>query len=321
MRDETRAEYRRDLERYAFRFFGQRKLSQLGRADVVKFVAWLCDQPGKRKGSRLSDQSVRRIVAPLKVCLASAHDEELIRANPAQGVRLPKRQAIDHEDEQDARPLTRPQLDAFLQIVNPRHRLLFQFLAETGLRWGEVAGLEWRHVELDGSRPVVKVRQRLRHGKLGPPKSKYARRTVPLSFGLVRALRIARGVSGDQEPVFANRYGGRLDHSLMTRDVLKPAREELDLPWVGFHTFRHTSASMLFQAGRNAVQVQRWLGHHKASFTLDTYIHLMDDGLGEPLDLAGGVNRVQTEASESERNADPLQGDEAALLSEIAEAA
>jgi integrase len=44
------------------------------------------------------------------------------------------------------------------------------------------------------------------------------------------------------------------------------------------------TASVLFQAGRNAVQVQRWLGHHKASFTLDTYIHLLDDGLGEALD-------------------------------------
>jgi hypothetical protein len=36
-------------------------------------------------------------------------------------------------------------------------------------------------------------------------------------------------------------------------------------------------------------QVQRWLGHHSASFTLDTYVHLLDNHLGEPLQAAGVV--------------------------------
>jgi hypothetical protein len=35
--------------------------------------------------------------------------------------------------------------------------------------------------------------------------------------------------------------------------------------------------------GRNVVQVQRWLGHHSPSFTLDTYVHLLDSDLGDPL--------------------------------------
>jgi len=41
-------------------------------------------------------------------------------------------------------------------------------------------------------------------------------------------------------------------------------------------------ACRLFAEGRNAVQVQRWLGHHWASFTLD-YVHQLDSDLGEPL--------------------------------------
>ena len=53
----------------------------------------------------------------------------------------------------------------------------------------------------------------------------------------------------------------------------------------GFHTFRHTVASRLFAEGRNAVQVQRWLGHHSPAFTLSTYVHLLDADLGEPLTL------------------------------------
>ena len=58
------------------------------------------------------------------------------------------------------------------------------------------------------------------------------------------------------------------------------------MEWARCHTFRHTVASRLFAEGRNAVQVQRWLGHHAASFTLDTYVHLLDGDLGMPLEAA-----------------------------------
>ena len=40
----------------------------------------------------------------------------------------------------------------------------------------------------------------------------------------------------------------------------------------------------MFAAGHNAVKVQRWLGHHSPSFTLDTYVHLLDGDIGEPLE-------------------------------------
>ena len=61
--------------------------------------------------------------------------------------------------------------------------------------------------------------------------------------------------------------------------------EEAGAPWAGFHTLRHTCASILFESGRNIRQVQRWLGHHSPSFTLDTYVHLLDEGIGEGLAL------------------------------------
>ncbi len=59
----------------------------------------------------------------------------------------------------------------------------------------------------------------------------------------------------------------------------------------GFHSFRHTCASMLIADGRNIVQVSRWLGHHSPSFTLDVYAHLMDEGVGEALELASVAAR------------------------------
>lgn len=50
---------------------------------------------------------------------------------------------------------------------------------------------------------------------------------------------------------------------------------------------------MLFAQGRNAVQVQRWLGHHSPAFTLATYVHLLDGDLGKPLEIGAGSSSRQ----------------------------
>ena len=80
--------------------------------------------------------------------------------------------------------------------------------------------------------------------------------------------------------------------------------------WVGFHTFRHTCATMLFRSGWNAVHVQRFLGHHKPSFTLDTYVHLLDADLPEPPSMLG--NSGATRPPETDRDVTPPLGDELA---------
>jgi len=58
---------------------------------------------------------------------------------------------------------------------------------------------------------------------------------------------------------------------------------------MSFHTFRHTCASLLFEAGRNVKQVQAWLGHADPGFTLKTYIHLMESGVGNAVFLDTAV--------------------------------
>ncbi|MEX2646089.1 MAG: tyrosine-type recombinase/integrase [Gaiellaceae bacterium] len=143
----------------------------------------------------------------------------------------------------------------------------------------------------------VHVSRRYFAGRVGPPKTRYGRRRLRLTPELARALWRLRADTraGDDELVFTNLSGGRVDASNLMRDVLKPAAVEAGLgewvrqgrklradSWVGFHTFRHTCATILFRRGWNAVQVQRWLGHHKPSFTLDTYVHLLDDDVPEP---------------------------------------
>ncbi len=311
-RDETREAYRLLLNIYALPYFDKklgRKLGQITPRDIANFVAWLCEQrtkgteakPGKpaKPGRPLSDATIRKATTPLRACLATAVREGLIRHNPARDVALPNRTDRDDLEDDEVRALTRAQLDAFLKIVHPNHRLLFKLLAATGLRISEAIGLQWRHVRLDGSTPQVRVRRRIVHGNVGPPKSKRSRRDVPLPPSLVRELRIARAGSEADALVFASKAGTPLNINNVRRRYLQPAAEEAGASWAGFHTFRHSCASMLFERGANAKQVQRWLGHSSAAFTLATYVHLLGDDLGAPLDLTVELARANKNANET----------------------
>ena len=165
---------------------------------------------------------------------------------------------------------------------------MFRLLASTGVRVGELIAIQWRHLKLDGSSPHLAVRREIYKGRVQAPKSRHGRRDIPLESGLVSALRQRQKETewpGDEDLVFPSLTGTPLSPGNVRRRTLKPVAEEVGAPWAGFHTFRHTCASILFERGANAKQVQRWLGHHSASFTLDRYVHLLSDEVDEPLEL------------------------------------
>jgi len=353
-REETRTEYRGLLDRYVLRYFPARtRLTEITPSVIAGFVAWLCDpreqakldhriaveraraarkrdpQPLAADASReLSDSTVRNALKPLRSALATARREGLIRHNPVSDVALPHRERIE-EDEDHPRPFPRGAMELVVSLVHPDHRLLFELLAATGVRRSELLAFEVRHLHLAGAQPHVKVRQRVRRRQgvglvVGPLKSRYARRDLPVPLSLADRLK-ARVVGREQtDPVFRSRTGTLLDPDNLHERVLGPACAEAGVEWAGFHTFRHTVASQLFAAGRNPVQVQRWLGHHSPSFTLDTYVHLLDADLGEPLEAAnlrpgkpkvedafgvvpgGSANNAQTDATPLDATRKPV---------------
>jgi integrase len=329
-REATRDEYRRQLEQYVYPHFGDRvRLTEITPKKVAAFVGWLSTQtkPAPTKADPdarvpLSDATIRNVMAPLRACLATARSEGLIRSNPASETVLPTRAVIEDDDE-DVKAMTRDELADVLALIDARHRTLFELLAVTGLRISEAIALQWCHLQLDGSTPSLRVRRGFVRGVMGPPKSRHGKRAIPLSHELVVALRAHRKGSewpGDTDLVFPSLDGTPLDVSNLRRRVLVPAAQEADVAWIGFHTFRHTCATMLFADGRNAVQVQRWLGHHSAAFTLATYVHLLDEDLGEALSLPSqGANRVRTCPTPSHATSEGTGEGESALQSDAAD--
>ena len=180
-------------------------------------------------------------------------------------------------------------MELVVSLIHPKHRPMYELLAATGVRRSELLAFEVRHLHLTGHRPHMKVRQRVRRQRrnglvIGPLKSRHARRDIPIGLELADRLRAHVAGRGPRDLVFTSEVGTVLDPDNLADRVLAPACAEAGVEWAGHHTFRHTVASRLFAAGRNAKQVQCWLGHHSPSFTIDTYVHLLNaDDVGGPL--------------------------------------
>lgn len=274
LRELTRDGYRQELTSKAVPWFGARPLASIEPADVK---AWLRDL--ERQG--LAAATIRQALAPVRAMLADAKEDGLIATNPAAGLRVVTAATADMPER--AKALTEAQLATLLDHVRPDRRLFVRFVYETGARISEAIAVRWCDVDLDRRR--VHIRRRIRGRDVGAPKSGTAR-TVPLTTALT--VDLAQVVNDDHLAsvsdalVFPGRGGAALDPVSLLRDVLRPAARKAGAPWAGWHTLRHTRATVLFRHGANAKQVQRWLGHADPGFTLRVYVHLLADDLPDP---------------------------------------
>jgi integrase len=291
-RENTRDEYRRLIDNYARPYFPSKlKLVDVTTFRLARFVDWLADED--EQGKRLSDSTIANIVIPLRAALTTAKREGLIRHNPSQGLALPHREEVEEDEgEGEIKVFTREQLAGVLAMAPEQYKLLFEVLATTGLRISEGMALQRLHFQIDGSTPEVCVRRAIVRGRVEPPKTKYGRREVALPAPLVHRLRAHFAAQPDQDStalVFTNRDGNVLEYGNLLRRHLKPIVEEVNAPWAGFHTFRHTFASLHLSRGTNLLQLSRALGHHSAAFTLSRYTHLLPGDEAPPLDLAAVI--------------------------------
>jgi len=293
----TRPEYRRTIQNHAMPRWAKWKLNDIEPKDVRELLMAM-------RNDGLSTSMIRKTRASLSTLFATALEDGLIGTNPIRGVRIPAPLVDEIPDEERAKALTKEELATLLSAIPEDWHLFFEFLVHTGMRISEVIGLTWEHLQLEG-KPVVKVREQVYRGKRRQLKSGAGRRDIPLAPRMASRLREHREAhySGPREPVFTSDVGTELIRGKVADRVLNPARNLVGMPWVSFHNFRHTCASLLFANGKNLKQIQVWLGHSDPGFTLRTYIHLLDDGVGsaEFLDDEVEIGRGpwSTEAQES----------------------
>lgn len=209
----TWAKYQSHLGQHILPKFGDTALAGISRMAVK---AWV-----KALRRRLAEATVADVASLLSTILGEAVEEGLIGANPCRKLRT-------HTGHQAERPhATAEQVQRIAARSSPTHGVLIVTAAYTGLRWGELAGLQWTHVNLAQATIVIDPQEGALHevgGRLvlGPPKTVASARTVYLSPFLVELLTEHRSCQGDRF-VFTGVDGGLLRRSNFRRRVWLPA--------------------------------------------------------------------------------------------------
>ena len=277
VRPGTLKNYRCYIEYYIKPQLGDKQISLISQQDIQRMYRRLKTEgrihEHPEMDHQLSDSMVRHIHSTLHAALKDAVQAHVIPRNPTEGTTAPK------PNYKPKRILTRAELDTFLAVVEQDEvwRDFFQTELMTGLRRGEICGLQWN--DFDGDTGTLKVCRTLhsqRKGEytVGETKTNQGMRTIILPHSVAEILR-RRKANAISQWIFPDpvKPENPVDPNAAYRHM-KTLLQWAGLPSIRFHDLRHSCASLLLANGVPLKQIQEWLGHSDIGTTANIYSHL-----------------------------------------------
>jgi integrase len=280
----TARRYQSIIDKYLAPEFGRTPIGRITHEVVQRYVNRLSAD------ATIAPGTVRNVYAVLRTAMAKGVRMGLVRANPCTDIDLPRAR------REEMLFLTAEEVRAVAEAIDPQYRILIYTAAYTGMRAGELGGLQRRDVDV--LRGVVHVRRALKdvngHLELGPTKT-HAQRTIALPTFLRNMLADhlaspTSGGTGPDAPVFTMKAGGPLRHGLVYGRYFKravAAALPADKHGLRFHDLRHTCAALSIASGAHPKLIASRLGHSTITITLDRYGHLfpsVEEALADALD-------------------------------------
>ena len=191
----------------------------------------------------------------------------------------------------------------------------YRFILQTGLRTGELVGLKWE--DIDFSTAQLHVRRTINRlakyeahdGEnkteivFGTPKTKNSRRTIPLTRTMADELtrwkqqqaqdKIRAGDKyTDYGFIVTNEFGHYFEQKTF-KDYYDRMLKDADIGHFTFHALRHTFATRALERGMDYKTLSAILGHYSVAFTMDTYVHSMDEHKRHEMDKMNDMFGVQ----------------------------
>lgn len=249
------------VEKYLIAEFGERPVDEITKADILAFRSKRVTEAGL-KGKKLSHSRINKIMNPLRMIMAEASDRFDIR-NPFRGVKsltVPK---------SDVEPFTLDEVRMILDAVRKDFRNYYTVRFFTGLRTGEIDGLQWAFVDLE--RRLILVRETVVKGEKGKPKTDCSIREVHMSEPVYEALVDQKKATGQYKYVFCNSKGAPLEHNNVTKRVWYPLLRYLGLSPRRPYQTRHTAATLWLAAGEAPEWIARQMGHSNTEMLFRVY--------------------------------------------------
>lgn len=259
-------------------------------------------------GKRLSGTYVNGVGATLRQILQEAVRYDIITKNPAEHAKRPKK------DTEEVIPLATPEITRMQLLLDgskPRPSLAGFYLALfAGLRRGEICGLRWCDVDLEGDTPELTVRHSLdsKTCELSEPKTPASKRTISLFRGLADYLQAWKS----HQACKLHKYGIPQDdyYVVCTPGAQYMHPENLARSWnrfskefgfnVTLHGLRHSFCTYLCVTGVELQYAQYLMGHADIQTTANIYTHCT-------FDMKREAGRALTEATDKLPAIAPLE--------------
>lgn len=280
---------------------GHFKMNEITRSVIQNFINRLLTNADTKSGKPVSVKTVRNNISFISDVFRYAISTGMNIENPCRDLTYPRMEknekAIYSEKEIQAL------LDAIEKYPPETKYKLFIYIAiTTGMRKGEILGLEWKNIDLETG--IINIVQSAKYNKtegmhIGQPKTQRSVRKVKVPQKVVELMRVFKA---EQEEYIINmgskwvgtdflftQYDGGLMSIQTPYEWLKAFCEEHGLVFRGIHCARHTFASHMIASKMDIVQVSRTLGHTLPSTTLNIYSHLLQDASDDACSVAEGI--------------------------------
>ena len=241
--------------------FGDKEVGSITKAEILSFRSQLA-KVRNGKGKPLSAERINHIMTPLRMILNEAADRYEF-TSPYQGIKSLKVPRTDVE------PFTVEEVRLILQTVREDYRNYYTVRFFTGMRTGEIDGLQWQFIDFE--RRQILVRQSLVKDELVYTKNDGSFRSIDMSGPVYEALLAQKKATGQFEYVFCSRNGSPLTHRNVTQRVWYPLLRHLGLRQRRPYQTRHTAATLWLAAGEAPEWIARQMGHTTTEMLFRVY--------------------------------------------------
>ncbi|MNX80763.1 putative prophage phiRv2 integrase [compost metagenome] len=290
LQETTKDNYRHQTNSRILPYFRHMHMEQIKTLHITDFLDSLRKPGGRFDGSSkpLGSATIVYNYRVLRSIFSKAVEWKVIKENPMSGVKKPKEDDVKEMEVYDEKEIA----DLFRALeTEPLHISVFIMLAiTTGMRRGEMAGLEWKHIDLkEGTLSIEQTIPKLKNGMpvIKGPKNKKSVRKIALSASLVEELRAYytewrknrlkhadKWRGGTQEFLFCRTDGTPSDPQRMTKRWIAFHRKH-ELKPIRLHDLRHTSVSwMIFKKVHSQV-IARRVGHSNLKM-MEIYGHIFE---------------------------------------------
>lgn len=243
--------------------FGSKKLHKITKSDLLKFRTEQAKIPGRSGNKTISAKTLNTRMGTLKVILTEASDRFEFE-NPYRNIKPLKLKKTHIE------PFSLAEVNKIIETVREDYRNYYTLRFFTGMRTGEIDGLQWKYVDFE--RKQILIRATLIAGKTEYTKTNGSQREIPMLGPVYEALKQQyKSTKKVSKYVFCNTAGKPLEHNNVTKRVWYPLLRHLGLEKRRPYQTRHTAATLLLASGENPEWVARLLGHSSTEMLFNVY--------------------------------------------------